>query len=317
MPSRELSDNEKQIWDGIDRMENDFERELATVYRSALEDIRKEIQKLYEKAELEDGKLTRAAAAKYNRLENMEKRIVKQMTDKLAKGGETIDRLASAQYDESFFRYAWGIEQEAGFDISWGELNKDQVEEAVSNDLRKIAKQRLRDNGRTVVRRAIAQGLAQGSTMRQMSNRVKDAINGNATDAMRIARTEAQRSAVLGQQDNANRARNKGVEVQEIWDATLDGRTRPRHGNLDGEPKNEEKNGWYVPGIGWISGPMQSGVAEFDINCRCRVREQIKEYAPSKRRQREEGIKDYETYEEWVKKRAPKRVRDRYEKVFG
>jgi hypothetical protein len=134
-----------------------------------------------------------------------------------------------------------------------------------------------------------------------MARRVKTAMNRNYNDALRIVRTEGQRSAVVGQQKAAENADDLGVKVRQIWDATLDGRTRPRHGDLDGRARDEERGGWWVPGIGWVSGPLQSGDPSFDINCRCRVREEIAGYEPKVRRQRDKGLQPYQTYNEWKK----------------
>lgn len=68
-----------------------------------------------------------------------------------------------------------------------------------------------------------------------------------------------------------------------IWDAPLDKKTRVEHGALDGQAKNKERNGWIVLSIGLVRAPLQSGVASFDINCRCRIRGQVKGY-PSKKK---------------------------------
>ncbi|MDP0489312.1 MAG: hypothetical protein Q7K36_07315, partial [Fusobacterium sp. JB020] len=71
----------------------------------------------------------------------------------------------------------------------------------------------------------------------------------------------------------------------------------------DGQAKDTEKGGWLVPKIGIVTGPLQSGVASFDINCRCRVRGQVKGYPPTKRTYRDENdntvLGEYKTYKEW------------------
>jgi hypothetical protein len=51
------------------------------------------------------------------------------------------------------------------------------------------------------------------------------------------------------------------------------------------------------------AGPLRSGVAAEDINCRCRVRGQIEGYEPKVRRIRDEGVVPYETYQSWNKRR--------------
>jgi hypothetical protein len=75
---------------------------------------------------------------------------------------------------------------------------------------------------------------------------------------------------------------------------------------MDGK-KAEMRNGepmFYSPSVGWIRGPLQSGVPSFDINCRCRVRGEVAGYPPKVRRVRDEGLKDYQTFEQWARERG-------------
>ncbi len=98
---------------------------------------------------------------------------------------------------------------------------------------------------------------------------------------MQIARTEGMRALNAGHQRAYDEAEKNGIGLSIMWDATLDSRTRPSHGALDGKYKNEEHNGWYVAELGrYVSGPGQSGVASFDINCRCRTHAHIKGFPP-------------------------------------
>ncbi len=137
----------------------------------------------------------------------------------------------------------------------------------------------------------------------------KDAVYkgvGIAARALRIARTEGQRALVEGQKAAYKRAEDIGCEIDEIWDAALDKITRPEHGALDGQAKDLEKDGWLVPSIGIVAGPLQSGIASFDINCRCRIRGQVIGYPPQTRTYRDEKgitqIGKYQTYEQWKAK---------------
>ena len=134
---------------------------------------------------------------------------------------------------------------------------------------------------------------------------VRTAINGNASDALRIVRTEGQRAQVLGQQANYASARDIGVEVIDVWDAALDTRTRDSHGALDGKRASYRSNGepyWtFTTGDhagSQTAGPLRSGFASEDIHCRCRIRGEIDEFKPEQRRIKGE-IQKYQTYKEW------------------
>ena len=143
-----------------------------------------------------------------------------------------------------------------------------------------------------------------------MARGIKDVIDRNAAGYLRIARTEGQRCAVLGQIAQADESKRLGIKIKRIWDATLDRRTRPEHGRLDGMPAQEHDGQWmwfaHFPdgGSGWTAGPGQSGNASMDISCRCRLREEIEEYPPEVRRIRDEGIQPYITYSDWAKKKG-------------
>jgi SPP1 gp7 family putative phage head morphogenesis protein len=176
--------------------------------------------------------------------------------------------------------------------------------------LRDISFKRLRGDFALQVDRVITQGLIQGHSYPKMAKAIKEmVVERNATDAVRIARTEGHRAAVQGALDNYDEARELGVECEQIWDATLDGKTRPEHGALDGKPA-QEHNGelmWHATAPDgqdiWTPGPGLSGNASMDINCRCRVRGQIDDYGPKVRRMRDEGLRDYITYDDWIKEK--------------
>jgi SPP1 gp7 family putative phage head morphogenesis protein len=313
---RDLRKLEHANWVALDKVERSFREEVRRNYRQALESIREEMSSIYEKYAV-DGELTKAQMTKYNRLAKLEKRINEILGKAHSKNTGTFLRLKESQYSGSFFRHQWALEQNVGASLNWGALSEDMIERAIDNDMLKIANDRLKTLGRQRVRRAVTQGLIRGDSYDKMARSIKSAINGTFADAERIVRTEGQKAAVKGQQDSYNKAReNTGVEVVQVWDATLDGRTRPEHGRLDGRERNEEEGGWYVPGIGYVSGPLQSGVASFDINCRCRVRGEVKDYPPKVRRIRDEGVQPYQTFEQWAKSRGI--TKNKYgQKLFG
>jgi len=75
---------------------------------------------------------------------------------------------------------------------------------------------------------------------------------------------------------------------------------------MDGVKANEE--GFYPSPVGKIKGPLLSGDASFDINCRCTTRAEIEGYAPKVRIARENEGKRGEiikmtTYNKWKEAR--------------
>jgi SPP1 gp7 family putative phage head morphogenesis protein len=234
----------------------------------------------------------------------------------LSKNGKIVEKLAEVQYEESFFMHGWAIDQAVGVELKWGLLNEKTVEAAVRapewRALKDIAIRTLKTDSIAKIDRVITQGLIQGQSYQKMAKAIKEhVLEPSAANAIRIARTEGHRAAVEGALKTYDRAREElDIDVENIWDATLDRRTRPEHGARDGKAAVEHDGElmWYVQfpdgGSGWTRGPGLSGNASDSINCRCRIRPQIKGYGPKVRRVRDEGVRDYITYDEWVKEKG-------------
>ena len=289
-----------------------YEKQLVANYRQAVDAIRLDIAKVYEKYAV-NGELTLAEMTKFNRLTNLEKQIVKDVRPYLTANDSLLKKVSAVEYDEAFYRYAWTMDQQTGVALQWGVLNTDAVAAAVANPLDLISRGRLRATTISRVRTAVTQGLIRGQGFPEMMRGIRGSINGTASDAMRIVRTEGQRAQVEGQQESYDRAREKGVDVVDVWDATLDSRTRDEHGAIDGQHRGED--GFFDTAVGKVSAPLHSGVASFDINCRCRLRGEIEGFEPEFRRAQERSVVvkngrfeivlgdskvvPYQTYKQW------------------
>jgi hypothetical protein len=111
------------------------------------------------------------------------------------------------------------------------------------------------------VSRSIATGMSYAQTAKALENYSKIGYN----NAIRIARTEGHRIQTTATMDAMKAAKDKGCDVIKQWDATLDGRTRESHSQVDGEIRELDKkfsNGLMYPGD-------PSGGAGEVINCRC------------------------------------------------
>lgn len=300
-----------------ERHEKAIAAEIVRVYREAVKEIRGELSELYERYAT-NGQLTLAEMTRYNRLTKMERQIVKTMRPHINNNRKLLEKLSEVQYEESFYRTAWSYDNELRVSLGWGQIPHDAVKAAVANPLRATAVKELSQQTLNRVNRAIQQGLIRGLSMRKMMQGVRDAAGISAADAMRIARTEAHRSRELGHLAASQEATDKGVELWRVWDATLDARTRPTHAQLDGTKRRPGKS---FPGGAEYPGGF--GIASEDINCRCRVVDEIEGYEPQGRRIRytdEELAKvrarrpderatsyvrrDYVTFREWARERG-------------
>jgi len=291
-------------------------REIARNYAAALDAIRSDLARLYERY-AENGKLTHAEMSKYNRLRSLERQLTETIRPVALKNNRLIEKISEVSYEESFYRHAWSLDQHIGVSLRWGLLSPDQVRAAVENPLRELAKRDLSQATLTRIRRAISQGLIRGTSLRGMMKDVREAMNTTANDAMRIVRTEAHRARELGSWDATKKAAEQGIELVKVWDATLDNRTRSNHGSMDGQRRKVvTENGavnlerpFQSPSGAQAAYPGGFGVAREDINCRCDVVDEVEGFPPTIRRTREDGLQPYQTFSTWAQAHGVKASR--------
>lgn len=286
----------------LERSLASYEREIVGIYNTVLQQTQAKMGTIFERYAVA-GELTHAEMTKYNRLTNLEKELNRIVGLGTQRSRAAIDRLTRSQYEESFFRHAWALDQHIGAGLRWGTLRPEAIAAAVENPLRLIAEDRLRALGREKVRRAVSQGLVRGDSFPQMARNLRTAIVAKgreslAYNAVRVARTEGGRAQTLGTLLSYEKAEEQGVEMERVWVATLDDRTRDSHGEMDGVVAGDDD--MFASPVGRIAGPRLSGVPEFDINCRCTTIARVKDLpGPVLRRIRDEGVQPYKTYDEW------------------
>lgn len=282
----------------LERNVAQVEREVQRIYRETFNEIRDELGRIFDRYSV-DGVLTRAEMTKYNRLAKTERELNTLIGRATQRTRAANRRLQVQQYNESFFRHAWAIEQNIGVRIAWGGVPSAAVEAMVNNDLKLIAESRLRNLGRERIRRSLAQGLVRGDSFPKMAREIREVIDGTAADAMRITRTEGLRAMTQGELLTYDRAEEAGIEGRKVWVASLDDRTRQSHRDMDGRIADDDGRFTLPSGV-HTDGPRLSGEPEEDINCRCTLIYQIEGLAPELRRIRDEGVQPYQTYNEWA-----------------
>lgn len=152
---------------------------------------------------------------------------------------------------------------------------------------------------------AVTQGILQGEDIDKISKRVADTVTDmNHTSAVRNARTMTTSAESGGRVDSYKRAESMGINMLQVWLATLDNRTRHEHRQLDGqkravgEPFEVEGNKIEFPGD-----PKAEPFLVY--NCRCTLIGQVKgvNLDLSDVNQRDSKLGDM-TYEEWKEEKA-------------
>lgn len=292
------------------KREVQYERKIATVLRKALDEIRVDMVKVYEKYAT-DGILTTADMSRYMRYSAMEKDILSKLDPAIKKSMETIKRVPPEQYNAAFFHTAWVVDSATQTALNWGIINTKAIHAAyaITDPANKNMAEALRNysmKSRASIRRAINDGLAQGKAFTKMAADVKNAVNKIHSSAITIVRTEGMSAINAGTMDAYDRALEQGVEGVIVWQATLDLRTRDLHRDMDG--RTRDKDGYFhLPNGEKCPYPTWEGLSAGQrINCRCGTRIEIEGYSPQLRRTREGGIVDYQVYRDWELTHGPK-----------
>ena len=125
----------------------------------------------------------------------------------------------------------------------------------------------------------ISRGISNGMSYEKVAQQIGfkmlgtyDTPGGAYANALRIARTEGHRIQCQSGMDALYKAKEKGADVVKQWDATLDGKTRSSHAQVDGEIRDLDKkfsNNLMFPGD-------PSGKAAEVVNCRCALLQRAK-----------------------------------------
>jgi uncharacterized protein with gpF-like domain len=279
------------------------DKRLLAEYKASLDAIRLELAKLYEKL---GGNITRENALQYNRLSSLEAQIAAEIKRLNVVTRQIITGSLKDVFATNYYNTAYAFESSMSLKLGFGLLAADVIKASVLNPLDRITwierAQGWNQDAYNKIRSAITQGLIKGEGYGKIGKAIKDRLDITAGRAVLIARTEGHRVqsvARLQAFEKTEAACDRlGVEVLRIWTATLDAKTRPDHQDADGQAADED--GMYnINGI-TTEAPGLSGIPEFDINCRCTERTEVKGYESNIRKDNitKELIPNM-TYKEW------------------
>lgn len=143
----------------------------------------------------------------------------------------------------------------------------------------------------------ITQAAASGSSVEDIAKDLRRVMAMNVRDSIRVARTAMTGAENAGRVDAYRRAQAMGIEIEQVWLATLDGVTRPSHRALDGEAA--EVGGTFSNGCRFPGDP--SGPASEVMNCRCTLIASLRGFEKDVRTLdgRWSRLPDGMTYEDW------------------
>ena len=236
---------------------------LESNYTAALADVKRNIK------ELQANPLTQSKAYQLEFQRQLEKQISGILDNLQGKNFTSIADYLNTAYTNGFLGSMYDM-QGQGVPLVIP-IDERQVLTAVqktgddfklSNKLG-VSTKKLKEQ----VKQELMRGLASQLTYQQIARNISDYGQSDMHRSMNIARTEGHRVQNQARFDSMGAAKKKGANIVKQWDSTLDGKTRPEHGQLDGQVRELEEDftvaGYSAPHPGAFGDPYM------DCNCRC------------------------------------------------
>lgn len=300
-----------------------LEKRVAAVYKQAAEEMQEKLAQWYkdferldkQKAALVDsGKLPKADYLAWRKGKMVESGRLKALVDTLTADYVNSDKIAmqivrgdlAEVYALNANYAAYSIERDTGLDLSWTLYDHSAVERMIREDpdllpLPSVDIPLDERWNRQHLNNAITQGILQGKSIPHIADRLQRILAMDHTAAVRSARTSTTAAECAGRIDTYKYAQSIGIEMEQEWLATLDGRTRHEHRLLDGQ-RVAVGEAFHVGGasIRYPGDPQAPGYLIY--NCRCTLVSAVKgiDQSDAPRASKLNGM----SYEDWKSKKT-------------
>lgn len=319
-----------------DKQLKKLERKIHAEYEQASKEVQTKLDDYLRRFQIKDsikreavavGEITQEEYTKWRTGQIMIGKRWEEMRDTLAQDLTNTDKIAMSMvrgympevYALNHNYGTFEAEKESMIDTSYTLYDRQTVENLIKKNPDLLPKpsvdipKDLKWNKQKITS-AITQGILQGEDIRKISKRLRNVTDMDKRAAIRNARTMTTSAENAGRSDSYTRAREMGIEMEQIWLATLDERTRDSHRKLDGE-KIKVGDKWHHPkfsnGLRYPGDP--EGPASEVYNCRCTLIAQVAgiNLNPSdisKRNNYKLGGMSYEEWKEEHQQRADART---------
>lgn len=269
-----------------------MEKRVGAIYKQASEEMREKLAKWYkdferldkQKADLvEKGALHKADYLAWRKRKMVESGRLKALVDTLTEDYVNSDKIAmqivrgdlTDVYALNANYAAYKIEQDANVNLSWTLYDHSTVERMIREDpeilpLPSVNVPLDERWNRQHLNIAITQGILQGESIPHIGDRLQRILGMDRTAAIRSARTATTAAECAGRINTYKQAAAMGIQLKQMWRATLDGKTRHAHRLLDGQMVNIGEK-FKVDGyeLEYPGDPSAPGYLVY--NCRCTV----------------------------------------------
>lgn len=301
--------NQNDIDNYIDRLVNQANKEIETLFAKRLKEIKQIIANMYEKYDRDEPQVTWTEFNKYNRLNKELNRIGQMLSQDYREVAKAIKQSQQNIYIEkymmSLFLYEVASQTSMNFDIPTTQTIQTAIEQPIEFIKLVPTLQKHRDDTLKRIRMHITQGIMSGEGYSKIAKALRDDLGMAKAQSIRVARTETGRTLSQAGLDSAMVAKDNGLDMKKRWYATKDTRTRDTHRHLDGTSVDIEDN-FHSSGCVGPAPKLFVGVASAkeNINCRCKLLYYINEdELPTTMRTKEDGVIPFTTYREWEKEK--------------
>lgn len=299
--------NQNDIDNYIDKLINQADKEIETLFAKRLKEIKQIIANMYEKYDRDEPQVTWTEFNKYNRLNKELNRIGQMLSQDYREVAKAIKQSQQNVYIEkymmSLFLYEVASQTSMNFDIPTSQTIQTAIEQPIEFIKLVPTLQKHRDDTLKRIRMHITQGIMSGEGYSKIAKALRDDLGMAKAQSVRVARTETGRALSQAGLDSAMVAKDNGLDMKKRWYATKDTRTRDTHRHLDGTSVDIEDN-FHSSGCVGPAPKLFIGVASAkeNINCRCKLLYYIDEdELPTTMRTKEDGVIPFTNYREWEK----------------
>lgn len=315
-----------------DKKIKQLERRLNKEYEQAISDVEETTQDYFRRFEIKDkkwqqwvseGKKTEEEYKKWRfgqmAVGDRWEELKQKLADDYHNVNETAKRLSrDAQLDvyrENFNYSTYEIEKGLGLDTNFTLYDRESVERLIRDDPEVLPQPGKKTTSRIaagldvawnkqLVQSVVIQGIMQGMSIPKLATKLADSVGDkNRKSAIRNARTMMTGAQNAARVESYKRAQRMGIDLQQEWVATLDGRTRHEHRLLDGQRVNVGEP-FHVEGMTIrFPGDPQAN-PRLVYNCRCTLISQLKGFEIDSRKYRQDPDLEGMTYEEWKHAKA-------------
>ena len=295
-----------------------MEKRIAKVYADTLAEAKDKLSAvLAEFRELDekkaqavaDGKLSKKAYTGWRQELLSKEKHLRDMIDVLTEDFTNADKIAMKivngeakdVYALNANYAAYDIEKKANANLSWTLYDHSTVERLIRKEPNLLPLPSVdvpvdkRWNQKHITA-AINRGILLGDPIQDIAKRLVTVASMDLNAAVRSARTATTAAECAGRIDTYKYAQSIGIELEQEWLATLDGRTRHEHRLLDGQ-RVAVGEAFHVGGasIRYPGDPQAPGYLIY--NCRCTLVSAVKgiDQSDAPRASKLDGV----SYEDW------------------